>query len=301
MLIGLLLMSACELDARRENMILKQENEELRLQLHLSTAYIEDVTSIIDQVQRNLQQIRDREGIIDRISLAPEGRKTNVVNVRHELRNSISDIDSYILDNRHKMELLAERIRESQVRIGSLEQMVENLSVTVRQKEQDIATLKEKISLLETDVANLQGQLVIKDLEIQNQSETISEQAEAIRDREAIIREQERVALTAYYVVDTKEELKRKGIIVEERSGFLGLGRTTKVGTISEAHFSRVPKNEKIIPLGPTVTDIEVVSVHKDRPDLYTFQSSGEGAGLNISDTEGFWALSEYLIVVAGD
>ena len=140
-LIACIILSACEWDARKENMMLEAENEELRLQLHLSTQYIEDVTAIIDHVQRNLQHIRDREAIIDRISLSAEGHRTRAVNVRKELMSSISDIDAYILDNRRKMELLAARISESQVRIAGLEELAVNLQASVKQKEQDIVEL----------------------------------------------------------------------------------------------------------------------------------------------------------------
>jgi chromosome segregation ATPase len=281
-------------------MDLAAENEELRLQLHLSTEYIEDVTAIIDQVQRNLQHIRDREGIMRRISLsADEGNRSQAVNVRRELISSISDIDAYLLDNRRKMELLAQRIQESTVRIESLEKMAYNLEMTVKKKEQDIVVLKEQVSSLEASIVDLEGQIAVKDRELENRQNTIAEQAEAIRDREDIIREQEQAAATAYVVVDSRDELKRKGLIIEERSGFLGLGRTTKVGSVAVSHFEAVPKSAPQIALGPEVQDVEIVSVHKDRPDLFTILRSPQGAQLSIKDTRGFWALSEYLIVVA--
>ena len=178
-LIACVLLTSCEWDARRENMALSSENEDLRLELHLSKAYIEDVTEIIDQVQRNLQFIEDREGIIGQISLSTEGATTTAVNVRDDLIRSISDIDAYILDNRKKMQLLAERIQESQVRIGSLEQLVSNLNTAVREKEQDVVVLKKQVSALEENVAELKGQIVVKDCEIQTRGPQIAQQAAA--------------------------------------------------------------------------------------------------------------------------
>lgn len=295
------ILGACELDARRENMELSQQNEELKMQLRLSTEYIEDVTAIIDQVQRNLQRIKDREGMIGKISLTSEGATARAVNVRKELESSISDIDAYISDTRKKMELLAERIQESEVRIGSLERLVENLNVTVKQKEEDIAHLKEQISLLERDVADLQGQIVVKDAELKTKADRIEEQAEAIQSQEEVIKAQEQAAATAFFVADTRDRLKDKGLIFEKRSGFLGLGRSTKVGDIAESLFRRVPKDETKIEIGRDIDDIEIVSAHKDRPDLYRFEKSNDGMSLNIQDTQGFWALSEYLIIVTSD
>jgi len=252
-------------------------------------------------VQRNLQNIEDREGLIGKITLQPEGGTTRSVNVRNQLLRSISDIDAYILDNRKKMQLLAQRIQESQIRIGSLEQLVANLNTAVREKEKDVVALKKQVSTLEADVADLQGQIVDKDQEIQTKEQRIALQALAIQDREATIREQEYAASTAYYVVDSRDELKRKGLIFEKRGGFLGLGKDTKVGTIAQSEFLSVPKSDSKISFDSQVRGIEIVSAHKERPDLYRFERSSEGASLNIMDPQGFWALSEYLIIVASD
>jgi hypothetical protein len=299
LVITCILLTSCEWDAKRDNIDLARENDELRLQLHLSTAYIEDVTQIIDQVQRNLQQIEDREGIIGRISLKSEGAETRAVNVRNQLVTSISDIDAFILDNRKMIGLLEQRIQESQVRIGSLEQLAANLTMAVSDKEKDVVRLKKQVKQLESDLNVLQDQLIAKDNEIKNREETIAAQAEAIVDRETTIREQELAAATAYFVVDTKNGLKNRGLIIEKRSGFLGLGRDLTVGNIAESQFHPVMKSESNLSFGPGITGIEIVSSHKDRPDLFRIVQSDVGASLNITDADGFWALSEYLIVVS--
>jgi len=281
-------------------MALAEENEELKLQLHLSAEYIKDVTEIIDQVQRNLQDIENREGIIGRISLSSEGQRTRAVNVRRQLITSIADIDAYIKDNRKKMELLQQRIQESKVRVASLERLVDNLNVAVKQKERDIVRLREEVNTLQENIASLEGQVEERDQELEIRSKTIAKQAEAIELREQTIREQEEAAATAFYVVDSRDGLKQKGLIVE-RGGFLGLWKDTKVGTIAQAHFQAVPKADDMIEFASDVQNIEIVSAHKDRPDLYSFQKSKESSQLIITDTEGFWALSEYLIIVARD
>ncbi len=280
-------------------MALANENEELRIQLHLNTAYIEDVTALVDQVQRNLQHIADRESIIGEITLRSEGGTTRAVNVSKELIRSISDIDTYILENRKKMQLLAEMLQESQVRIGGLEQIVFNVSKAVTEKEKDVAILKKQVNTLKVELADLQEQIVVKDQEIQGNELRIALQTEAIQNREATIREHEQAAATAFYVVDSRDELKRKGLIFEKRSGFLGLGKNTMVGTIAENQFHAVPKTETSIRFDRDVRSIEIISAHKDRPDLYRFEQFSEGARLKISDTQGFWALSEYLIIVS--
>ena len=297
-----LLLSACEWDAQKQNLALSYENEELRLQLHLSTRYIEDVTEIIDHVQRNLQNIEEREGIIGRISLRGEGTAVSrAVNVRRKLMSSISDIDAYLNDNRRKMELLAQRVSESTVRIGSLEKVISNLSAQVDRKEREVVQLKTHVQRLEADVTALEGRIIEKELELQDKAETISVQKLTIQQRDTEILQQQTAAETVFFVVDSREELKRKGLIVERRSGFLGLKKKVQVGTIYIRHFDEVRKDHAAIELRGDPQNLEVVSAHRDRPDLYNFENSESGSHLTISNTDDFWALSQYLIIVSSN
>ncbi len=301
----LVALSACDYGARRQVANLQGENEALQTQLELSTVYIEDVTEIMDEVQRNLNAIEEREGIIGRISLesrrAEAARRDRAVNVRRELLTSISDIDAFIQDNREKMDVLKDRVAKSSVRIESLERLVDNLRVTVEEKERSVSELKDQVRSLEANVASLRGALAQRDVTISTKDSTIAEQQAAIADREQTIQTQVVEAATGYYVVGSRDQLRNVGVIMERRSGFLGLGKTTTVGTIREQFFTGVPKVQTAIEFDPSVRDIEIVSAHRDRPDLYEFARSKTGSTLILTDPEGFWAISEYLVIVSDD
>jgi hypothetical protein len=304
-LVVLLQLTACDYGARRQLANLRQENHTLEAQLGLSSAYIEDVTELMDEVQQNLNAIEEREGIIGRISLqsggSGESRVSRAVNVREELLTSISDIDGFIQENREKMDALRERIARSSVRIESLERLVDNLRVTVDEKERSVSQLKQQVRHLERNIASLQGELKQRDLALQQKDSTIAQQQAAIVERDETIQTQEELAATGYYVLDTRAALKRKGLITERRSGFLGLKKTTSVGTIQEEHFTDIPKARSTIRFDGSVKDIEIISAHRDRPELFRFDRSAAGSQLLINDPEGFWAISEYLVIVLDD
>lgn len=301
----LFVLSACDYGARRQISNLKEENTSLETQLRLSSVYIQDVTQIMDEVQRNLNAIEEREGIIGQISLDPPGeganRRQRAVNVRQELLSSISDIDGYIQDNRQKMDVLMDRIQKSAVRIESLERLVDNLRVTVEEKERNAETLKQQVRSLEANIASLQGQLRERETVILLKDSTIAEQQAAIEEREETIQTQAEEAATGYYVVDSRESLQRLGLIRERRSGFLGLSKSTSVGSVLTQYFTGVPKRQPSIAFDPSIRDIEIISAHRDRPDLFRFDRSGQGSKLILNDPEGFWAISEYLVIVADD
>lgn len=298
-------LSACDYGARRQISVIKDENESLQAQLELSSVYIEDVTEIMDEVQQNLLAIEEREGIIGRISLESQSSESTSrrrsVNVRRELLTSISDIDTFIKENREKMDVLKARIASSSVRIESLERLVTNLTASVEEKERNVVQLKDQVRVLEANIASLQGQLRERDVVIQTKDSTIAEQVAAINELDAEIQTRVVEAATAYYVVDTRQTLRTKGLIRERRGGFLGLKKTTSVGAIMIEHFRGIPKNQSRITLDPSVKNVEIISAHRDRPDLYRFDRSSGSANLVLNDPEGFWSLSDYLVIVSDD
>ena len=301
----LLSVAGCDYGARRQVSNLKEENESLQSQLDLSSVYIQDVTAIMDEVQKNLNAIEEREDIIGRISLetrdSEDRSRKHVQNVRRELLTSISDIDAFIQDNRTKMDALKDRVAKSAVRIESLERLVDNLTVTVEEKERSVNELKAQVQSLEQNVASLQGQVRQHQATIEVKDSTIAEQEATIRAKEEKIQQQAEEAATGYYVVGTKDELRKSGVIRERRSGFLGLKKTSYVGSIMTGHFTGVSKEQTTIPLDPSIRDIEIVSAHRDRPDLYRFDKTKTGSQLVIMNPERFWAISDYLVIISHD
>lgn len=299
-LVLLLFATGCDTSGLRQNVErLTQENERLENRLRLSTDYVEDVTRIIDEVQQNLDQIEEREGIISTISLqTDEERARRGTEVGEELENSIADIDAYIQQNKDKLAEVTERIEQSDVRIESLENLVRNLTQTVAEKEGDLAELRSTVNRLRANVASLNREVRRRDAEIAERERTITQQEEQLQEKTQVIEEQREVEATAYYVVGTRDNLRRKGIIEERRGGLLGMKRDVKIGTIYHRHFSPLDKSLDSIQLGADVKSAEVVSAHGDQPDLFMIEEGDGGPVLRLKDTDRFWAISEYLVIM---
>jgi myosin heavy subunit len=295
-----LLLTACSRsDPGEEISVLEQENERLQQRLRLSTEYVEDVTRIIDEVQQNLDQIEEREGIISTISLqTAEERSRRGRDIGEELENSIADIDAYIQENKDKLAEVTERMEESEIRIESLENLVRHLTQSVAEKEETLATLRSTVNRLQADVATLNREVRRKDAEIAERERTITEQVEQLEEQTQVIEEQREEQATAFYIVGTRDDLRRKGIIEERRGGLLGMQKDVKIGTIYQRHFNPVEKALDSIHLGRDVKRAEVVSAHSDQPDLFTVDNGDAGPVLRVKDTDRFWAISEYLVVM---
>jgi chromosome segregation ATPase len=278
---------------------LQEENDRLQQRLRLSTEYVEDVTRIIDEVQQNLDQIEEREGIISTISLqTDEERASRGRDVGLELENSIADIDAYIQENKDKLAEVTERMEQSDIRIESLENMVRHLTQSVAEKETALSELRSTVGRLQANVATLNREVRRRDAQIAERERTITQQEERLEEQTQVIEEQREEQATAFYVVGTRDNLRRKGIIEERRGGLLGMKKDVKIGTIYHRHFSPVEKTLDSIQLGTDVRSAEVVSAHGDQPDLFMIENGEAGPVLRVKDTARFWAISDYLVVM---
>ena len=270
----------------------------------------EYVTRMVDEVQHNLHQIEEREGLITQLSLKMEsGSPYDPKDVRREIMTSLAAIDTYLLENKNNMTELDAEVDSSSLQSNGLNNLVEQLQADVARKDADIKQLRTRVRNLEANLANLQEEIkekevVIeeKDLTILAQEDTIQVQEEKISAQLAAIQAQEAAyeaeRMTAYFVVGTKESLKEKGIIDERKSGLFGLRKKLQVADVETQFFSPVQKNLNRVQLGPGIKEVELVSAHKEYKDIFTLERENGVASLLLTDPARFWQVSNYLVVL---
>jgi DNA repair exonuclease SbcCD ATPase subunit len=301
-MIGLLVIAICGCE-QGEYSALEQENASLKRDF-------EYVTRMVDEVQHNLKQIEEREGLITQLSLELEsGSPFDPKDVRGEIMTSLAAIDTYLLENRKNLNELDTKSESSSLQSDDLNNLIEKLHQDVARKDEDISRLRTRVKKLEANLANLQQEIkqkeeVIetKDLTIQAKEDTIQVQEEKLTAQQAAIQAQEAAyeaeRMTAYFVVGTRESLTQKGIIDEKKSGLFGLRKKIQVADVEPQFFSPVKKNLNRVQLGPGIKEIELVSAHKDYKDIYTLERENGIASLLLIDPNRFWQVSNYLVVL---
>lgn len=201
---------------------------------------------------------------------------------------------------------VTERVKESEERLARSERRIRNLANVSDSMKAQVETYVQVVTDLNATIEN--QKLTVTSLnerleQLQQENVVLAEAKAAVEDT---LRNVETEFSTAYYVVGTKDELKEKGIIVEEggtRFPFL----FTRVGE------TLVPSNEldpmlfneidiravQEIALPDTTASYKVVSIQ----DLTALDSTVQDGkvvrgALRIANPREFWTPSRFLILV---
>ncbi|NTW48281.1 MAG: hypothetical protein HGB19_00835 [Chlorobiales bacterium] len=240
--------------------------------------YVEDVSLTISDIQNNLENIREKQGVLSKVSRDVEAGKASKdpKSLAENIKNDIVEIDSYLAENRKKIAELERRAQSYRGEIKGLKKLVSELKATIEQREQEIVQLKTEIASLNLKIEGLETQVAQQTQVIQTQTQEIN---------------------TAYYIVATEDSLKQKGI-AERKGGVIGIGRKLVLKTdFNMNNFSSVDitkATEIKIPQKPD--EIEIMTPHD--ATSYKIEAAGDkGSVLKISNPKGFWTKSKCLVV----
>ena len=272
-----LLMSGCQQSQEEEIERLNMEKQALQEQIQERDSTLNEFFGTLNQIEDNLQAIKEREGMISRGAGAGlEGRPDAIENINEDIRL----IGELMEKNRQLMARLTRDFNASNVRIAEFEKMVTRLGDQIQEKEIEIQMLQEELSR--------------KNLQVESLVATLDTLREVRRQQERIIEEKILEMNTAYYVMGSREELREQGIMVRE-GGFLGIGRTNRLGgNFNLDYFTRVD-----------VTRTSEVTIPGRRPVLVSAHPEGSWRlrreddmyYLEILDKEKFWSASRYLVI----
>jgi hypothetical protein len=104
-------------------------------------------------------------------------------------------------------------------------------------------------------------------------------------------------ANTAWYVVGTRDQLVRSGVLTEE-GGILGFGKSLAPSrAMARNTFTRIDRLRDTVIALPEAKEYKIVSRHD--PGLVSVTVSPSSGGMmQIKDPERFWSASGWLIVV---
>ncbi len=170
--------------------------------------------SAVTEIQDSLNAIAIGDTTLRMTSRRDRSELKATEGVRREALERIALMNASLQRNKERISKLEASLRRSGIRVASLEKALAGLKQQVAEKETQIATLTEQVGTLNTQVAGLQTQ--------------VQAGQDSLRQREQALEEQRRTAATIYYIVGTRGELLRAGV-VKATGGFLGLGRTLAI------------------------------------------------------------------------
>ena len=246
---------------------------------------LNEVFSVLNEVEEGLKEIRQKEDLLavesqkDGIDV-PESQRVRIMEDVYAVKDAINRYKEKIeqlkkdsslksVEFKKKLNALHKELEEKSRAIETLQNQLKEKDLIISQKEQTIDSLEHQASDLKEDITVLTGE------------------KEELKDK---VDSQDRALFSAYYIVGSKEELIEAGVISKG-----GLFKSSKVSYEAEkTSFIKIDYRE-ISTINTNAQKAKVLSNH--RKGTYSIEDVDGEAIINISDPEGFWEQTKYLVI----
>jgi len=282
--IGLMVFSACH-NYKKESAQLLSVKDSLEQDLAMKDASIEQFLSDFNEIQENLNSIKEVEKLVT-VQANTKGELS--ANQKQQILENISLINELLQKNKDLTVSLQKKLKNSNYKIGQLEGtikqlqlMVNNLEKDVQDRNAEIMNLAGNVEKLNIDISSLMDKLVFMEDENRSKTETIETQTAQINK--------------AFYSFGSTKEL-RDFHIIEKAGGVLGVGKTPVIRKdFDRDYFTEIDiRNVDFIPL--MVKKAKIISVHPAGSYHFSDQSSADT--LFIDNRTNFWKVTKYLVIV---
>lgn len=268
-------------------------------------AQLEEMATISAQKDSLLQEVLQHTRVMSEIGaelatvqgvvLAPESPSQQMAVNDDSILAQIRDLTRRVSDSETELEA-------SQARISRLTNRTDSLGGMAREFQSSISNLQ---TIVETQKGTIE-QLNARVYALRQENEELAREVVALVDTvltlEDTVSAMQSRENTVYYVVGTKNDLKDRGIVVEEGSKFLFFGKKALVPAreLNPEDFTSIDKTEQLaISLPDSTSEYRIVSRQAlAYLDTETDKDGKFRGDLHIGSPEAFWSPSKYLIIV---
>ncbi len=273
----------------------KEKVTQLEGQLDQTVAMLEErdsamteYLSFITEIEKNLNEIRERESLI---SLEDGELQGDNQEQRDQLLRDLQTINALMAENKERIATLSSSLKSSNYQLKQLKDLVSELQKNIEIKTEDVEKLNQQMAYLHEENQILKVQVDSLFAENETKGQTIEDQSEKIKELDDKFH-------TAYYASGSLEDLKAKSII-EKDGGFLGIGSVNQL--TDNLNFSQLDsidiRNTYSIPIHSK--KVELVTEHPtDSYEMIINEENKEVDKLVILDPEKFWASTKCLVMI---
>lgn len=244
--------------------------------------------SFIEQVGAEISKVKNLSSGMVTPQVGGEGTKPAPSEYRQQILTRLQELTTRLQRAENRLAANRKQIRDLtkdnaylQNELSGYEKTVANFSAKIDRQQAQIDSLFTALGALEQERAALAA--AKEELEDTVSSMTVREN-------------------TAYYIVGTKDELKAKGIIVQEGGKFLFLGKKSWQPSrgLDPSDFTAIDLRQvREIPFPKADKPYRIVSRHDLQYVETNSKSQGKFTGsLRITSPKEFWAASKFLILV---
>jgi hypothetical protein len=275
---GIIFYSMFKREQKRQIAMMEDQKYSFTELLTQRDSTINDWVLTFDQIEKNLQAIKEKEKIITMNATDREFSKDR----KQQIMEDINYINTLLDQNKKKIASLNDQLKKSGGTIKGLQMKIAELEIAMKQSEVEITDLKTALTEKNFKIEQLNGKVNDMQVAIEQKDQTISTQTAEINK--------------AYVTAGTFKALKAKGLVSKE-GGFLGLGKSKSLKeNFPDSLFAQIDitvtktipvnsKSAKLLTEHPTGS-YEII--HEDKDKI---------AYIEITDPNQFWKISKYAVV----
>ena len=266
-----LILSSCGKNSS-EYKDLQAQNDSLKLAHLRTTSELDEMLSILNEVEDGFQNIKSAENYLTITSATGDGITPST---RERITNDMELITKTLQENKDKISDLEKKLKNSSIQSSELRKTIERLRAEVTDKTIALAALREELAKKDAQISALSENVSHLSTSVSNWKAHAQEQAETIK-----------VQKTVFYCFGTDRELKDQKILVKGQLG----------ADFNRDYFIKItdPETLTVIPL--YAKKAELVSKHPSGTYQLTKGADGK-VSLIINDTDKFWTLTKYLVI----
>lgn len=251
---------------------------------------LEDITNTINEVAAKLQDVRKKQGVITDLVARAQVESSQ----KGQILNDIAVLEEQLARDKRDVETLNSKVRQSGIRIKSLETMVANLKKELDKNVQRVADLKSIIEDKNAVITQTENSLKNTQSTLANVRNELSQTSEDLEETKGVLQETKN---TAYFVVGTKDELKAKNIVDEEGRFFqkksLNLSAEFDEGTFTRIDITK----EKEFPITSSIKDVKVIP-QRSESSFQLIETGQNQTILKVVDPDKFWKIRYMAVVI---
>jgi len=278
MLLGVLFYSFYKKENNAQLALMEDQKMTFTEQLTTRDSMINQWLLSFDEIEKNLNVIKEKEKLISVNSSDTEVSK----NRKEQILEDIKSINNLIEQNKKKIASLNAQLKASGGTITGLQTRIASLEETMVQYESEIAELKTTLVTKDSEIGQLNNHVVALNDTITRKVETINVQTGKLHQ--------------AFLASGTYKDLKEKGLVIKD-GGFIGLGRKQfLVEDFSDSLFTEVDITQiKTIPVNSK--DVRLITEHPSSSYELIKENEKQIAYISITNPEEFWKISKYAVV----
>jgi len=254
---------------------LQAQRDSLALVNAQSKAELDDILSLLNEVEDNFREIKSKENYL---TVQSSGNNELEATERERVQNDMKFISETLENNRKKIADLEARLKKTNSNSAELSKKLESLRQELSDKTNSLVALQEELAKKDLKIAEMGVSLNI----LANDVEQLTEQS---RERKQIILQQQAEINKVFYCFGTTRELKAEKILL---SGELNPNLNTN-------YFTQIDTSIRNISL-LSAKKGSLISKHPAGSYEFGYDIQGK-LELRILDTKNFWSLTKYLVI----